>query len=270
MTDTARYTHGHHDSVLQSHRWRTVDNSAAYLVPWLEPGRSLLDVGCGPGTITVDLGRRLSPGTVLGIDPASGVIDEARSQPDIPANVRFEVADLHQVESQLGLGAGRFDIVHAHQVLQHLSDPVGALRAMRRLCAPGGVVAVRDAEYASMLHYPADPELGRWLEAYHRVSRANGGEPDAGRRLLHWAHQAGFNEVSPSASAWCFATEEDRRWWGGLWAQRTTESSLADRAVELGICQRADLEGFAAAWLRWADDPSGWFAMLHGEVLCRG
>ena len=61
-----RYTHGHHESVLRSYTWRTVANSAAYLVPHLDPGLSLLDVGCGPGTITVDLARRLAPGRVTG------------------------------------------------------------------------------------------------------------------------------------------------------------------------------------------------------------
>src|SRR5262245_25345231 len=48
------YTHGHHESVLRSHRWRTIENSAAYLLPYLSPGLDVLDVGCGPGTITID------------------------------------------------------------------------------------------------------------------------------------------------------------------------------------------------------------------------
>jgi ubiquinone/menaquinone biosynthesis C-methylase UbiE len=62
MSDT--YTHGHHDSVLCSHAWRTAGNSAAYLLGELHPGQRLLDVGCGPGTITLDLargGRRTGP-----------------------------------------------------------------------------------------------------------------------------------------------------------------------------------------------------------------
>src|SRR6476620_8065854 len=73
------YTHGHHESVLRSHTWRTAENSAAYLLPHLRPGFGVLDVGCGPGTITVDIALRVAPGTVVGVDRSSDVLDEARS-----------------------------------------------------------------------------------------------------------------------------------------------------------------------------------------------
>ena len=69
-----RYTHGHHESVLKSHTWRTITNSAAYLEPHLAAGLSLLDVGCGPGTITVEFADRLAPGRVVGIDAGAEVI----------------------------------------------------------------------------------------------------------------------------------------------------------------------------------------------------
>ena len=71
------YTHGHHESVLRSHTWRTAENSAAYLLPHLRPGLSLLDIGCGPGTITVDLARLVAPGQVVGLDASAEVVAQA-------------------------------------------------------------------------------------------------------------------------------------------------------------------------------------------------
>src|SRR6476619_5196892 len=73
-TPVETYSHGHHDSVLRSHRWRTVENSAAYLIPHLRADQQLLDVGTGPGTITVDLAERLSQGSVVGIDNADTAV----------------------------------------------------------------------------------------------------------------------------------------------------------------------------------------------------
>jgi len=258
------YTHGHHESVLRSHRWRTAENSAAYLLPLLEPGMDLLDVGCGPGTITVDLAARVAPGTAVGIDSAEAAVDSALSlSPDIP--VEFRVTDLMAED----LSERAFDVVHAHQVLQHVPDPIGALRQMGRLCKPGGIVAARDSDYQAMTWFPADPDLDAWLDLYRRVARANGGEPDAGRYLFDWALRAGFEEVVPSASAWYFATEEDRRWWGSLWADRVTQSAFAERAVALESASRDELTRMADAWRRWASAPNGWFAVLHGEIICR-
>ena len=109
---------------------------------------------------------------------------------------------------------GTFDVVHAHQVLQHVPDPVGMLREMHRVARPGGLVAARDSDYAAFTWYPGLPELGEWLELYQRVARASGGEPNAGRMLLAWAHDAGYEDVTADASAWCYATDEDRAWWG--------------------------------------------------------
>ena len=262
-----RYTHGHHESVLRSHSWRTAENSAAYLLPELGDGQSLLDVGCGPGTITIDLARVVAPGLVVGIEPEGAVLDGARRlAAEAAVEVRFEVGDIYHLAEP----DGSFDVVHAHQVLQHLPDPVGALRQMRRLCAPGGVVAARDGDYAAMTWFPRIPALERWLDLYQRVARANGGEPDAGRRLYGWAIEAGFTDVQPSASAWCYATAADRSWWGGLWADRIVSSALAERAVAGGFATPGELQELSDGWREWASSPDGWFAVLNGEVLCRG
>jgi SAM-dependent methyltransferase len=261
------YTHGHHESVLRSHRWRTAANSAAYLLPHLAPGLELLDVGCGPGTITLDLARTVAPGQVVGIDAAEEPLITARAEAQAAGigTVAYAVGDAYA----LGFADDRFDVVHAHQVLQHLGDPVAALREMGRVCRPGGIVAARDSDYAAFAWFPADPELDRWLALYEAVARRNGGEPDAGRQLLAWALEAGFEDVTPSASTWCFATPEDRAWWGGLWADRVTGSAFAAHAIEGGLADRPALEGIAEAWRRWAGRPDGWFIVPSGEVLCR-
>ncbi|HEX2851577.1 MAG TPA: methyltransferase domain-containing protein [Acidimicrobiales bacterium] len=260
------YTHGHHESVLRSHRWRTVENSAAYLLPHLHAGVSLLDVGCGPGTITVDLASRIEPGLVVGVDAAEDAIAAAREEATRRGvtNVELRVADVYS----LPFPDGSFDVVHAHQVLQHLGDPVAALREMRRVCRPGGVVAARDSDYAGMTWYPPSPSLDRWLALYSAIARGNRGEPDAGRFLLSWAHAAGFADVAPTASAWCFAVPRDREWWAGLWADRLTSSSIAQQAVERGLATAADLDELAAGWHAWAEDPDAWFAVVHGEIVC--
>jgi SAM-dependent methyltransferase len=258
------YTHGHAESVLRSHRWRTVENSAAYLLPHLRPGVDLLDVGCGPGTITVDLAQRAAPGRVVGIDASAEAIDAARSAADeAGAAVELAVGDVYALDQP----DAAFDVVHAHQVLQHVGDPVAALREMRRVCRPDGVVAARDSIYRAFAWYPRTEGLDRWLEVYCAVAEANGGEPDAGTHLRAWCLEAGFRSVEAAASAWCFASDEDRGWWGGLWSERITKTALADRAVELGVATRAELDALSDAWRVWAATPDGWFAVLHGEVL---
>ena len=215
-TPADRYTHGHHDSVLASHRTRTAQNSAAYLVPHLVHGQRLLDVGCGPGTITVDLAAYVAPGEVVALDREASVLPEVERLAAARAvgNLTTTVGDVYA----LGFEDGAFDVVHAHQTLQHLSDPVAALREMRRVTRPGGLVAARDADYAAMTWYPLDPRLDRWLEVYHAVARGNGAEPDAGRRLLAWARAAGLTDVLATSSTWVFADPDSRAWWGSTWA----------------------------------------------------
>src|SRR5258706_13043709 len=118
------YTHGHHESVLRSHKWRTVDNSAAYLAPPLTTGIGVLDLGCGPGTITADIGRRVAPGRVLRIDASAHVIEEAPRDAGGGSKLGFSGGDPYALHTDDGtLGAA-----NSHQGPHHLppsGDPRG-------------------------------------------------------------------------------------------------------------------------------------------------
>ena len=262
------YTHGHHEAVLRSHKWRTAENSAAHLLPRLASGQRLLDVGCGPGTITLDLARLVAPGEVVGVDASAAVIDEAKAaaaSAGSGAAVRFEVGDVFA----LAFEDDAFDVVHAHQVLQHLADPVGALRELRRVLRPGGTLAVRDSDYGAFTWSPPSPALDRWLALYHDVTRRNGADADAGRSLLAWVRAAGFTDIVAGSSTWTFADPPSRAWWCGLWADRirSSSSSFAEQAVAYGLSTPEELASLAEGFLAWAEEEDGWFVVLHGEVL---
>ena len=265
--ETARYTHGHSAAVLSAHSRRGAADSAAYLLAHLRAGMDLLDVGCGPASITADLAERVAPGRVVGLDAAAGALEAARAtlrERGLSEQVELTCGDI----MALPFEDASFDVVHAHQVLQHLADPVGALAEMRRVTRPGGIVAVRDAVYSAMTWFPEPAGMEQWRSVYMATARANGGEPDAGSRLLSWARAAGFADASASASTWCYATPADRAWQSQTWAQRCL-TSFGPRAVELGLADRADLETMAQAWRQWGDSEDAWFVVVHGEVLAR-
>ncbi|MFC0673884.1 class I SAM-dependent methyltransferase [Brachybacterium hainanense] len=264
---THRYTHGYGASVLQGHRRRTAANSAAHLLPHLLPGQRLLDVGSGAGTITADLARAVGPErtTALEVTEEAAQLTRAELARQGLAEVEVLVADAHR----LPLPDDSIDVAHAHQVLQHVADPVGVLAELRRVVRPGGVIAVRDAEYPGFRWYPDVPGLDDWLSLYLATARANGGTPDAGRRLLAWARAAGLDDVEMTSSTWTYATPGDRAWWADSWAGRISAGPLAQQILASGRAAQEDLDRIARAWRGWAENPDASFIVPHGEIIAR-
>jgi SAM-dependent methyltransferase len=269
------YTQGHHPTVLRSHQWRTAANSAAHLLPLLRPGQRVLDVGCGPGTISCDLAAAVGPaGYVLGVDASGDAVARAREEAGRRGvgNARFEVGDAGDLPSivaaaaaaaaasargappavaaaaaqaaatladarpppgDAGGGGGEgsrpgFDVVHAHQLLQHTASPGLVLASMRAAARrPGGVVAAREG--LAFLHHPPTPLLARFDALFRDVARAGGAAPDAAAALRRHAREAGFAEAKITFAmdaAWCFAAEEDLRFWCGEFAVLWSKSRL--------------------------------------------
>jgi ubiquinone/menaquinone biosynthesis C-methylase UbiE len=258
-----RYTHGHVGAVVDSHARRTATDSAAFLLPHLKDTWALLDLGCGPGSVTLDLAGQVA--FAVGVDAAPAAVHRARHDASMRGvgNCEFIVADVYR----LPFADSTFDVVFAHQLLQHLRDPVAALREAGRVLKPAGIVAVRDSDYGTMVHDPHQPLLDRWLALYCELARRNGGEPDAGRMLARWVGAAGFTGLRPSTSTWTYATPEAVEHWRALWTSRLSDARMGEDAVRLGLATRTELQDLAAAWDRWARSPHPFFAFLHGEVV---
>jgi ubiquinone/menaquinone biosynthesis C-methylase UbiE len=259
------YVHGHHESVLRSHTWRTIENSAKYLESHLEDNLTLLDVGCGPGTITIELATRIPNGRVVGIDLSEEIVMKAKasSVSSLQKNCSFEIGDVYNLD----FPDNSFDIVHAHQLLQHLTKPVEAIKEMYRVVRPGGIVALRDADYGGMIWSPQDPRLDDWMNLYQQMTGKNHVEANAGRCLFGWVSEIPFTTIEVSTSTWTFATPESREWWGSLWAERIQKSTFAQQALIHGLAQQEALDGLSDAFTNWAAQPDGFFLVPHGEII---
>lgn len=267
--EKAVYTHGHHKSVVQDHARRTAQDSAAFLLPHIKPTDSILDVGCGPGTITADLAQLVTQGKVIGCDPVSSVVDQARDYASSRglSNVTFEVLDANR----LPYADDTFDVVTCHQVLQHVSDPVGILREMRRVVKKGGgIVAAREADYRTFAWYPEPRELSRWAELYQAVAKANGGEPNAGRYCHVWAREAGFtgDEIDASWDHWRYSGERVKQF-SESWAGRILQPGFLGTAVKNGFATEEEIRGISDQFKSWGVHEDAFFAIPHGQILCR-
>lgn len=260
-----QYTHGHFGTIVDNHAQRTAANSAAFLLPHLQSTDTLLDLGCGPGSITLDLGEWVA--ATVGLDSAPEVIaraeDEAAGRGS--TNARFEVASLYEIP----FADDSFDVVYAHQVLQHVAEPLDALREAHRVLKPDGILAVRDADYGTMVHDPHEPQIDRWLELYYLLARGNGGEPNAGRMLAGWVQAAGFVDITVSTSTWSYTSPEAIESWRLLWTSRLLEARMGRALVSKSLATSREVEEMAAGWDRWAAATRPFFAFLHGEVLAR-
>jgi ubiquinone/menaquinone biosynthesis C-methylase UbiE len=261
------YTHGHAPATVRQHGRRTAEEAAAFLLPALQPGMRLLDVGCGPGSITRGLAERLAPGQVVGLDLSAQTLAAAREDAAARglANLQYEQGSVYE----LPFPDGSFDVVFAHQVLQHLREPGAALRQMRRVLRPGGLVAVREVDWGTAAYWPADPWIDRFVEVHLKTWYRNGGEPRIGRQLRALFNAADVADLQITASQWCYATPPETVEWGESYAERLLTSPMGERAVEYGYASRSDLEAMAAAFRAWAVHPDAFWAFIHVAALAR-
>ncbi|OAP61291.1 hypothetical protein AYL99_03492 [Fonsecaea erecta] len=284
---TNTYTQGHSDYTVATHLTRTAESDAAFLLRHIKPTDHILDVGCGPGTITTGLARYASQGSTVGIDMSPAVLEKARAlvatagahvPSSGPGSVVFQEGN---VLERLPFADESFDVVFASQVLGHMTPAEvarRALREMRRVLKPGGVLATRDG--AAQHFYPRSSGLDRlWVQNAARALRG-GVSPEededdgeaTGTSMPALLRSVGFDaddasKVRVGASATVFAGPEARKWlaWRAT-GQLKQGDPFHQSWRDAGITQD-EIEQTLRAAQKWAETDDAWAASLQCEML---
>lgn len=253
--DQLYYQNGFEKVVSDSHSWRTVANAVPYVIPYLKKTDKLLDVGLGPGTILKDFATYV--GEVIGVEPTQELIDLAASQPGLPKEVTFQLA----LAYKLPFPDDTFDVVHALQVIIHLSDPILGLEEMRRVCKPGGYVLVKDADLDLKVVYPERyaARLSNSSDSGHESSSTL---RIAGRLLKEKAILAGYKaeNIQMSSLVWCISDHAARHSWASRFSARILKAD--DYSLRKG-----NYDAILEAYREWLEDDSGVIFLMHGELV---
>ena len=192
------YTPGYSANVTDFMARRRLDTHGAFVKPYLRDGMRVLDLGCGPGTLTLDLAHSIPSGTVLGVDRESSQVKIARERANSAGvdNVTFEVRNA----ANFAGAAAEFDLIFSHALFEHLARPVEILIRMRDCLRHGGRIALRSPDWGGWVLHPETEGVSQAISAYERLQNRGGGDSHAGRKLGAWLRQAGYQDVVVSAS----------------------------------------------------------------------
>lgn len=194
---TDEYAPGYSAPMMSFMAQRTSETHAGFFLPHLKPGDCVLDAGCGPGTITLGLARKVAPGQVIGIDVEDSQFEQARKVADREGlNMDFRKANVYD----LPFKDQQFDAVFSHAVLEHLSDPAAAIAEFRRVLKPGGMIGLRAGDLGGLL-IDADTEgPAQAFASYMAQQEQSAKDPNVGRKLSRLMRKAGFSVETMTAS----------------------------------------------------------------------
>lgn len=243
MTARESYTPGYSDGATALMARRTLASHGAFLWPYLRPGTDVLDIGCGPGSITLGIAAAVAPGAVIGVDRETAQLEVARLAADAlgVSNATFEQGSVYE----LPYVDPSFDLVVGHALFEHLRAPAEALAEIRRVLRPDGHVALRSPDWGGFVIGPTGDDVDEAIAAYRSLQQRNGGDVFVGRKLGSLLRAAGFQGVTVTASYEIYA---DPQLIGEYLAQQLDTDGEANNAAALRVWMRDPDALFAQAW----------------------
>lgn len=264
MTNKEQYSGGYSPLIINQFKMRSLAEQGAFLVPYLKPGLKVLDCGCGPGSMTLDIAELVNPGHVFGIDSSPIQIEEAlllQKERGI-TNAAFETASAYQIPYP----DETFDVVFAHAVLYHLQKPNDALSEFRRVLKPNGLVALRDACHTGDMMIPETHGLTAVWETIEKVFTYQRGDINFGSKHHQILLDAGFRDISVGCTYDMFSSEVEKKSIRSYW-----ECFLADDHRQLilgqGWCSESELEQQCNALKEWELNQTSFFARARCEAI---
>ncbi len=253
------YVHGYtpeHRAFLSS---RTATREAGFFLPFLKPGLRLLDCGCGMGALTTSLAEWLSPGEVVGFDREQSQVAAARAWAAEKGvtNVRFELGNVYEI----GYPDASFDAVFAYTVLEHTREPLRAIREMRRVLRPGGVIGLCDPDYEGQLQAPASPGLAEIMQLMLQFSEEHA-SPYYARHQRGYLLEAGFSPTQGFAMAAGGGSSEMTPFMFSTIIKPTIEA-IRPWIIEGGHATQEHLDDLLAQAQAWAERPDAFFALIQ-------
>ncbi|MCB1806821.1 MAG: methyltransferase domain-containing protein [Candidatus Competibacteraceae bacterium] len=244
---------------------RTAEKQAGFLLPHLSSGMSVIDCGCGPGSITAGLANIVAPGEVIGIDIDPKQIELAGDLNNKQGlrNVRFETQSIYD----LPFADNSFDAAFSNAVLSHLQTPLAAVKEIYRIVKPGGVVGIRLLDAGGDLLSPSDPLLAKFLELYYQLVDHHGGDTLIARHQRKLMRQAGFSRIQVSATCEYYSTLEATRHWGQTIAAVLQEEEFANQIIEATDANRELLVDVSKAWQNWSENPDAFFSQVWCQAI---
>jgi SAM-dependent methyltransferase len=171
----------------------------------IEAGQRVIDVGCGPGALTVELVRRLGTNAVAAVDPSEQFVEAART--------RHPGVDVQLASAEdLPFEDDEFDAALAQLVVHFMAEPVAGLAEMRRVTRPGSVVSASVWDVSGG-RAPISPY---WKAARELDPNLTGESDRAGVREGHLAElfkAAGLREVEQAELSATTEYETFDEWW---------------------------------------------------------